>query len=795
MIIFMLALVLVVLPSKGQEIVYPSDAGVIDVTQAPYNADPTGTVDATVAIQTALNDYPNDNRVIYLPTGTYLISDRLDWPAGGGGNNQKRTILQGLHRDSTRILLQANHPDYQTPTSRKAMIYMGGSPAQRFGNDLRDITIDVNRDNPGAVGVQFMGNNWSRINRVKIVSQDSQGVAGLDLFHSDEIGPALITDLEIEGFYFGIRSNWDVNSITFEDIYLHGQTNWGIYNRAQHLNIRKLHSENSVTALFNEKNSNGSYVIMDSEFTGVDTASNHPAIHNQKMLYIRNSIFSGYALAIDNDDKGRECTDVDTSYVYEHNAHCIWEKLFACARDTSLHLPIKERPKEPFADTSLWVNIEDFGAIGDDGIDDAPALQAAINSGANTIYIPSSDNYLINSDVYIFGPTKRIIGTRGQLSGTGTFHFVDSMSSDAPLFFFENIYIPVSSSITISHESTRTLVVQDCADIALEGNGPGDFFINNVAGGPLRMNHRNQSIWARQLNIESPITKIINNGARFWCFGYKSEKKSTIMETYDGGASEMIGGFIYSNEGLKDQPMFVVDESNVSLMGIKETYFSTYKFQDWVIETNGGIRDTFTNADLASSGIFSYSGGCLTTLNLNNTLLDFKLHAQENALLLTWTMRSFEGIGTYFLQRKEEGQHFQSIKEYHKYNGGELIGNSYLEQEVGPGKPYSYRMLIVDLQGDTSYSPIRSGALNVQISEVLLYPNPASSLLYIETTKDTKVQNVVVWNALGQKVYQNHNIDHVDETIQLPIAGWPQGKYVVELRNKESCYRKSFIKY
>ena len=45
-----------------------------DVTKAPYNADKTGSVDATKAIQQAINDAQNNlGGTVYLPAGTYTI--------------------------------------------------------------------------------------------------------------------------------------------------------------------------------------------------------------------------------------------------------------------------------------------------------------------------------------------------------------------------------------------------------------------------------------------------------------------------------------------------------------------------------------------------------------------------------------------------------------------------------------------------------------------------------------------------------------------------------------------------
>jgi len=52
-------------------------SGWIDVTQDPYDADPTGQSDSTAAIQAALTAVPATGAVVYLPVGTYQISGAL----------------------------------------------------------------------------------------------------------------------------------------------------------------------------------------------------------------------------------------------------------------------------------------------------------------------------------------------------------------------------------------------------------------------------------------------------------------------------------------------------------------------------------------------------------------------------------------------------------------------------------------------------------------------------------------------------------------------------------------------
>ncbi len=57
---------------------------IVDVTQAPYNADPTGATDCHNAILTAINA-ATAGEVIYLPAGTYLVNETIS-PSQGKSN-------------------------------------------------------------------------------------------------------------------------------------------------------------------------------------------------------------------------------------------------------------------------------------------------------------------------------------------------------------------------------------------------------------------------------------------------------------------------------------------------------------------------------------------------------------------------------------------------------------------------------------------------------------------------------------------------------------------------------------
>jgi len=86
----------------AEDHVYPPWFGVIDVTAAPYKADPTGKADSSDALQAAL-DAGRDRAhpIVYLPAGTYRVSKTLKWQ----GSPKMGPTLQGIARSRVTLKL------------------------------------------------------------------------------------------------------------------------------------------------------------------------------------------------------------------------------------------------------------------------------------------------------------------------------------------------------------------------------------------------------------------------------------------------------------------------------------------------------------------------------------------------------------------------------------------------------------------------------------------------------------------------------------------------------------------
>jgi len=587
-------------PLAGAEnIVFPADAGIVDVTKPPYNAKADGQTDDTAALQKALDDYPAKGAIIYLPNGVYLVSDTLRW--GGNDGQQKDTILQGQSRAGTVVKLRDDCPGFENPRAPKAVIYTGHAPAQRFGNEIHNLTVDTGTGNIGACGIQFIANNQGGVYDVTIVSGDGHGVIGLDMGYTDEQGPCLIKNVKVVGFDVGVRVATSVASETMEHITVEHQNKVGFRNEGQPCTIRDLRSVNQVPALHAAA---GFTVLVDPVLEGEGGAGTQPAIINDGAMMARNVQTTGYRVALESH------STQGTSEVAGPNIAQFLSKpaasLFGLP-GTGLNLPIRETPEVPWDDLANWIAPQQFGARTDDGKDDSDAIQKAIDAGATTVYLPRG-NYHIGKTITIRGDVRRLIGCKAFLN------IVDPLSGkDSPVFRFEDGAQPVvvvegintdfsgGPYYFMEHAAKRTLVMRRLAinfqaAEAYHSTGSGDVYVEDVVG---RYFHfRGQNLWARQFNVEGDGTHISNDGGAAWILGLKTEGGGTLVETKNGGRTEVLGGLSYTVGNVTPTPMLIVDDAQASF-SFCEVCYTDKPFPFIVREIRKGVTREMDKADPA----------------------------------------------------------------------------------------------------------------------------------------------------------------------------------------------------
>ncbi len=595
-----------VMQVAGAEVIFPSGAKVIDITKAPYNATPNDESDDTAAIQKALTDNVN---LIYIPNGIYIVSETLRW-----GKNEKRQIMQGQSEGVSILRLKDTCQGFGDASQPKAMLWTGKSPAQRFRNSIRNLTVDTGNGNPGAIGAQFIANNQGGIFNVtfRSGSTDGSGPIGLDLGYSDEQGPCLIRDVTVVGFDVGVSTKHAVDSVVFERLTLRGQRKAGFVNDGQCISMRGLRSENAVPAYVNVAGPSLTALI-DAEltYTGDAPAAEMPAIQNDAGLFARNIKTTGYGTAIRSTGGNKQ--DAHGPMVDEFVSHAVLSNFPTPPR--SLNLPVEETPTVPWGDVKEWTSVADFGPpvevtlihnkTGKKTVrnDWSVPLQKAIDSGATTVYFPwieGTNEYGIYGPVRMRGNLRRIIGceTNGANIVSSTVVKTDYQPELRANFILEDGKAPAViverfstwyASPRFEQRSKRALIISSMSICDLETEpGSGDVFLDDVRMKDLVV--RGSRVYARQLNPEGfEEPRIDNDGGQVWILGLKTEGPRTLCVTRNGGKTEIVGGFFYANS-RSEVPirMFVNDASSFSVTGGGWKTNKGRAFDVVVEETRGG---------------------------------------------------------------------------------------------------------------------------------------------------------------------------------------------------------------
>jgi len=623
-------------PITNVQRTFPPDSGMINV-KSQYGAKGDGVTDDTATIQRAISatvHHPGMGpRIVYFPAGTYLVSRPL-LETDLASRWSSLLTLQGENRATTAIQLTDNNPAFQNAQVPSAVLYFAsqngranGAGNSAFDNNIFDLTIDVGRSNPGAVAVDYLGNNACALRNVTLQSSDPNhaGAVGLSMLRY-AVGPCFLKNVLINGFDYGVRVSNNEYSVTFEGLTLLNQRLFGIYNANNVLSIRHLFSTNRVPAIQNQ-NPAGLITLIGAILRG--GSSEYSAIQNQGTLYARDVSSAGYASALHSNGSvhpGSSITEYDSGPVVTQFG----------GQSSSLNLAMEETPC--FEDPKLvnWKSVISYGADPGGMSDSSSAIQAAIDSGATTVYFPTGV-YLIRRTILVRGKVRVLEGFDSSLNPSGP--LFQDVSNPAPLFKIEAGEVEISFNhmrmgayyanpapavVTIQQDSARPLVLRDLtvggppSTIAYQNTsrGTGTLFVENVAARPWQILFP-QKVFARQINPEGNMTKIINKGGVLWILGLKTEGAGTNIDTLQGGATEVLGGLIYPVWNISDdRANMIVSDSRASFIFAVSSYkpaFAGRNFKYQVAETQRGVSKSLPTAALPARGfgamVALYSSG------------------------------------------------------------------------------------------------------------------------------------------------------------------------------------------
>lgn len=503
----------------------------VDVTKAPYFADPTGQTDCTDALCRALDDilireiegvkqmraklmaHPEDNirigfenrkvngvptvifpedppptRILYFPEGTYLISDTVTYSF----ENLRNTIndrpsselnrfihFKGAGRDKTVIRLK-DHCHAFRYGECKPMIAFCRSTSSNVSmmNTIEDMTLDAGVGNAGAIGLRYASSNTGRIRNVTIRTSDPEyrGYAG---YTCDLSQAVLVDNLVIDGFEYGLKFTNNGASIAFDNLTVRNCTRTALHLTHTNCTVRCSHLSSFGAAIYTTENATLSVLDTTVERQGKEGGTAIRIYTGHAYFRRLNSINFGETLVV-----GYRQMIKEQGMVPEFNTHGELYRAFPC-EETMVDIRVPEFPHYEWdGNLDEVAEVADFGAIGDGVTDATDAIQAAFNSGKSYIVFDEG-RYLVSREITIPPSVRAINFVYCDFAVTPAFAedkehgiFAITEPSDCELymddaFVFEKVYGYVRF---IRHAAKRDLVVNN---IHVQ---TGAFYFNTVGG-------------------------------------------------------------------------------------------------------------------------------------------------------------------------------------------------------------------------------------------------------------------------------------------------------------------------
>jgi len=500
---FYVVLVLLVhIHSSGRcaDVVLPRDAGCIDVREK-FGALGDGVADDSVAIQKALDSVP-ERGIIYFPTGSYRITRSLNLPRGA--------ILQGRNRETTVLKLEDHFAAFTDAKMPQALLTAGSALSQSVL--IFNLALDCGRENPGAVGIDFAAQSGA-IDDAAIRSTDGAGHAGLD-FTRTSPGACWVKNVRIDGFENGIRAEHGGQNLTIEGLTLASQKSAGVFSRGNALAIRQLVSRNAIPAL-EAGAGGGSVTLIDAELSG---GGPHCAIVCNEPFRALNVSSSGYPSVLKH--MGETLDHINLTDYRGRDG----DKVPPPEAGSPLDGSPEETPQIPPDNVENWSNVNAFADRVKDG-DWAPSLQAAIDSGRTTLYLPTNFECRIRQTVHLRGKVRRIVGMLSSIRGDPAdfadkpmFHVVTDGHDPIALEQLEILSTDAKKSV-ISLDLARPgpVVLRHCVlSVVTNAPGCGPLFMENVTAA-FRLTHP-QKIFAHTLFVRE-LTGITESAALWWILG------------------------------------------------------------------------------------------------------------------------------------------------------------------------------------------------------------------------------------------------------------------------------------
>ncbi|WP_433304724.1 glycosyl hydrolase family 28-related protein [Actinoplanes sp. CA-030573] len=621
----------------------PYPGGTVVDVKKEYGLKGDGRTDDSVGLQRAMSENAGKDKTLFFSPGVYLTTKTIA-ERDSNGNPLNRVAIAGLNRDTTEIRLAPNSGQSATlswcspvhgrmSAAEKANRADSCGSMDAFDNYLFNITVSIAEGNPKAAPIDYVATNTGMIRNVILRCAPGSGNAGLRATRLG-VGPAMVSNVKIEGCDVGIDQGTMTTSLTYEHIRCAGQRVTCLRCQGCSIGVRDLKSDNAVPAVINADGKFGAngetlgmVAIVDSVLQG--GAPQNAAIVNggsrttysKGGMYVDNVRIVGYRTAIL--DRGNK---IASSAVSDYASTRYGPR---SARPAP-RIPVEETPQCRDNDVSKWANVKDYGYVR--GADSTKAIQRALDSGMPVVIFPQ-DYYVVTGRLTVSPHVHCIIGMSSRLmigrnetfdddrAKQPLFDVVGGASTDSPLVVDRFTLGGTSTgntrgAVLFRNDTPRPIALQNMTVISAAKDGEMTFyddtpraqtaFVEDVAAGNWSILHT-KNFYARQLDPEAQFvagkSMITASSANLWILGLKLEGMRNVLDARNGTMVELIGGNLLPNNVQPTQGCAIQSDQSSLRLSFAVTAFEPRKSYNSVIcSTRDGTSSVAKGQDFARRG-------------------------------------------------------------------------------------------------------------------------------------------------------------------------------------------------
>jgi hypothetical protein len=454
---------------------------------------------------------------------------------------------------------------------------------------------------------------------------------------------------------------------------------------------------------------------------------------------------------------------------------------------------------DPGAGTSNLVSVgsHDAFVVKLDGSGNLLWARSAGGTGLDRAYPIITD---ASGNVYVAGP---FAGTVDFDPGAGTFNLVSAGGSDVYVWKLDasgNLLWAVRAGGTGS-DVTFGSTVDAAGNILITGGFTGTVDFDPGAGSfnLVAVTFSDPFIW--KLDASGNLV-----WARAFTGGNNSDQGGGLITDASGNiyvAGQFGSGTTDFDPGAGTANLTSAGGQDLFL--VKLDAMGNYQ---WAWRDGGTGNERLDGFNMDASGNFYLSGGFFNTTSLGGNsfttpnanadafimkltapatlplhLVGFHVWLENEKAQLKWITNNEDGVSHFEIERSPDGSKFTAVGRVGANNN--TSRNEYLYTDPGfSGNRAYYRVKIVDIDGDYSYSKVGILRFEIEQQRVRLYPTPAKATLTINTVDipaETGQLTVHVYNSAGRLVKSALVQPGVVQSLN--IADLIKGTYFLRLSN------------